>query len=83
MLFLFLNLDKVPRKTTPGRFLYIWQSKWVGIIAINTERTQIHFLSDVLFAVASLNLKVPSTLPIYRQRLLKALVAHFYPNFPW
>ena len=33
--------------------------KWVGIIAIKTERTQIHFLSDVLVAVASLDLKVP------------------------
>ena len=31
----------------------------VGIIAIKTERTQIHFLSDVLIAVASLDLKVP------------------------
>ena len=30
----------------------------VGIIAIETERTQIHFLSDVLFAVVSLDLKV-------------------------
>ena len=35
------------------------QSKWVEIIAIKTERTQIHFLSDVLVAVASLDLKVP------------------------
>ena len=35
-------------------------SKWVGIIAIKTERTQIHFLSDVLVAVASLDLKVPN-----------------------
>ena len=30
----------------------------VGIIAIETERTQIHFLSNVLFAVVSLDLKV-------------------------
>ena len=29
-------------------FAYISQSKWVGIIAIKTEGTQIHFLSDVL-----------------------------------
>ena len=36
------------------------QSKWVGIIAIKTQRTQIHFLSDVLVAVASLDLKVPT-----------------------
>ena len=33
--------------------------KWVGMIAIKTERTQIHFLSDVLVVVASLDLKVP------------------------
>ena len=51
----------VPRNSTPGGFAYIRQSKWVGIIAIKTERTQIHFLSDVLclIAVASLGLKLP------------------------
>ena len=59
MQFLFLYLDMVPRNSTPGGFAYIWQSKWVGIIAIKTERTQIHFLSDILIAVASLDLKVP------------------------
>ena len=32
----------------------------MGIIAIKTERTQIHFLSDILIAVASLDLKVPA-----------------------
>ena len=42
-----------------GGFAYIWQSKWVGIIAVKTKRTQIHFLSDVLVAVASVDLKVP------------------------
>ena len=40
-------------------FTYIWQSKKAGVIAIKTGRTQIHFLSDVVVAVASLNLKVP------------------------
>ena len=45
---------------TPGGFAYIWQSKWVGIIAIRAERTQIHFLSNVLTAFASLDLKVPN-----------------------
>ena len=45
----------VPRNSTPGGFAYIWQSKCVGIIAKYTERTQIHFLSDVLIAVASLD----------------------------
>ena len=45
--------------STLGGFAYIWQSKWVGIIAVKTKRTQIYFLSDVLVAVASLDLKVP------------------------
>ena len=49
--FLFLNLDMVPRNSTPVGFAYIWQSKWVGMIAMKNERTQIHFLSDVLVAV--------------------------------
>ena len=49
--FLFLYLDMVPRNSTPGGFAKIWQSKWVGIIAIKTERTQINFLSDILIAV--------------------------------
>ena len=43
-----------------GGFAYIWQSKWAGIIAVKTKRTQIHFLSDVPVAVASLDLKVPT-----------------------
>ena len=49
----------VPRNSTSGGFAYIWESTWVGIIAIKNERTQFHFLSDVLIAVASLDLKVP------------------------
>ena len=49
----------VPRNSTPGGFAYIWQSKWIAIIAIKTERTQIHFLSDVFVAAASLDLKIP------------------------
>ena len=54
----------VPRHSAPGGFSYIWQSEWVGIIAIKTERTEIPFLSDVLVAVASLDLKV---LNVYRR----------------
>ena len=41
----------VPWNSALGRFTYNWQSKWVGIISIKTERTQIHFLSEVLVAV--------------------------------
>ena len=66
-LFLFLYLDMVPRNSTPGGFAYIWQSKWVGIIAIKIERKQIPFLSDVLIAVASLDLKIPDN-NLERQR---------------
>ena len=40
-------------------------SAWVGIIAIKTERTQIHFLSDVLIADASLDLKVPNSTVVW------------------
>ena len=47
-----------PRNSTPAGFAYVWQSKWVGKITIKTERTQIPFLSDVLVAVASLDLRV-------------------------
>ena len=31
-----------------------------GIIAVKIEGTQIHFLSDILVTVASLDLKVPN-----------------------
>ena len=58
----------VPRNSTPGGFAYIWQSKWVGTIAIKIERIQIHFLSDVvLIGDASLDLKVPNN-NLERQR---------------
>ena len=55
---LLLNLDMVLTNSTPGGFAYIWQSKWVGIIAIKTERTQI----------ASLDRKVPIALTKKRTR---------------
>ena len=49
----------VPWNSASGGFAYNWQSKWVGIIAIKTGKTQIHFLSDVLVTVVPLDLKVP------------------------
>ena len=54
--FLFLNLEMVPWNSTLGGFAYIWQSKWVEIIAIKTERTQILF-KHLLVTVASLDLR--------------------------
>ena len=59
ILFLFLSLNLIPWNSASGGFAYNWQSKWVGIIAIKTKRTQIRFLSNVLVAVTSLDLKVP------------------------
>ena len=59
----FISLSELefgPLNSASRGFAYNWQSNWVGIIAIKTERTQIHFLSDVLVAVASLDLKVPN-----------------------
>ena len=49
----------VRRNSAPLAFAYIWRSKWVGIIAIKTETTQIHFWSDVFAAVLSSYRKVP------------------------
>ena len=56
MFFLFFNLDKVLRNSTPGEFAYIQQSKKDGIITmtIENEKPQFHFLSDVLPAVVIL-----------------------------
>ena len=36
--------DMVPWNSTSGGFAYIWQRKWLRMIAIKIERTQIHFL---------------------------------------
>ena len=58
----FISLSKLgyrPLKFSFRRVRLHLTSKWVEIIAIETEGTQIHFLSDVLVAVGSLDLKVP------------------------
>ena len=55
----------VPKNSIPGGITYISQSKWEGIIAIKTQRTEIHILSDVIVAVSSLDLKVPSVTDKY------------------
>ena len=65
------ELEYGPLKFSFRRFAYNCQSKRVGIIAIKTEKTQIHFLSDVLVAVAPLDLKVPS-IPEEKRGLVKA-----------
>ena len=55
-----MNVDMMPWNSASGRFAYILQRKWVGITAIKTQKTQIHFFSDFLVAIASLDLKVPT-----------------------
>ena len=40
---LFMNLDMVDRNSAPEDFACIWQSKWVGIITIETEKMWIFF----------------------------------------
>ena len=37
-------LDMVLRDSTPEGVTYIWQSKWVRIVAMKTERVQVKFL---------------------------------------
>ena len=70
----------VPRNSTPGGFAHIWQSKWVAIIATKTERTQIHFLSDVLIVVASFDLKVPN---LESAGLLTLFTVAYLPSIAW
>ena len=48
-------------------------SKWVGIIALKTERTQIHVLVDVLVVVASLVKPLANGRNIVGQQLPKML----------
>ena len=58
----FISLSKLgycPLKFSLRRVRLHLTSKWVEIIAVETKGTQIHFLSDVLVAVGSLDLKVP------------------------
>ena len=51
---LFLKLDMVHRNSTLGGFNDIWQSYWLGVIAMKIERTRIHFFWDGFAAVANL-----------------------------
>ena len=59
MLFLFLNLSAVPKKSTPGKFAYIRNFQPIGINAAKFEKTRIHFKSDVFTAVAVADAKAP------------------------
>ena len=49
---LFMNLDMVDRNSAPEEFACIWQSKWVGIITIETEKMWVHSSCDVFVVVS-------------------------------
>ena len=59
----------VLRNSAQKQFAYFWQSIWVAVIAIEIERMQIHFLSDVFEAVAI----VVSQTPYFLIRLMSLL----------
>lgn len=46
--FLFLNLDKVLKNSTPGKIAYIWKIEWVPNRRDKFERTQMYFLAAYL-----------------------------------
>ena len=81
-----LNLNIVHRNSTPGGFAYIWQSRWVGIIALKTERTQVYFWSDVFAAVASSDRKVTNIKMESGRQLKESGIPQRYgiqnPSFP-
>ena len=60
-----LTLDMVPWKSASRRFAYICQSKWVGIIAIKTERREFKFSATFSLLWSRWILKVLVSLPLY------------------
>ena len=63
--FLFLNLNKILKSSTPGKFTCIWHIERVQIDAIKFERTQIYFLSTFSLPSSSSLLKVPNVIAYY------------------
>ena len=43
---------RVDRNSAPGEFACVWQSKWVGIITIETEKMWVHSSCDVFVVVS-------------------------------
>ena len=59
VIFLFLNLSAVPKKSTPGKFAYFRYFQQIGINATAFEKTLIHFKSDIFAALAVVDAKTP------------------------
>ena len=51
--FLFVNLDMFDRNSAPEEFACIWQSKWVGIITIETEKMWVHSSCEYFVVISS------------------------------
>ena len=49
--FLFLNLNKILKNSTPGKVAIIWHIERIQIYAIKFERSQIHFFTYAFTAV--------------------------------
>ena len=56
-MFLFLNLNAVPKKSTLEQFAYFRHFQRIGMNAKKFEKTPIHFKSDVFAAVAVVDAK--------------------------
>ena len=52
-------MGAVLKKSTPGKFAYTCHFQQIGINATKTEKTGIHFKTDVFAAVAVVNAKTP------------------------
>ena len=48
---LYLNMDKALKNSTPRKVAYMWIIERFQIEAMQFERTQIHFFTDVFTAV--------------------------------
>ena len=61
LFFLSLNLRAVSKKSTPGKFSYIWHFPRIGINAtlFKYEKARIHVKSDVFAAFAIVDAKAP------------------------
>ena len=75
----------VPRNSTPGGFAHIWQSKWVGIIAIKTEKREIQLFFNGLNAWLSLSLQGSEIYEDFKRELGldRGYFDRIYGTFPY
>jgi len=72
--FIFLNLNKILKNSTPGKVPCFWHIERVQIDAIKFERTEIHFLPTFSLPSSSSLLKVPTVFI----RLKAAVLSNFF-----